>query len=50
MTIPLELQPLIAQAKQQHPQLAHLPDEIVAQLILEAMQKVDVRVRIEADW
>ena len=39
MTIPPELQQAIALAKQQMPQLAHLPDEQVAQLIMQAMQK-----------
>jgi len=39
MAIPPELQQIIAQAKQRMPQLAHLPDEVVAQLILQAMQE-----------
>ena len=39
MAIPPELQQLIARTKQDMPQLAHLPDETVAQLILQTMQK-----------
>lgn len=39
MAIPPKLHELIAQAKQQMPQLAHLPDEVVAQVILQAMQE-----------
>src|SRR5262245_54034744 len=37
MPIPAELKPLIAQVRQQHPQLKDAPDEMVAQLILQAM-------------
>jgi tetratricopeptide (TPR) repeat protein len=39
MAIPPELQKIVAQAKRQYPQLAHLPDEVVAQMISEAMQE-----------
>ena len=44
MAIPPELQPLIVQAKQQMPQLARLPDEVVAQMILQAMQEQQARL------
>ena len=39
MAIPPEIQLLIAQVKQQYPQLAHLPDEVVAQMILQALRE-----------
>ena len=39
MTIPPELKQMIAQAKQQFPELAQLPDEQVVQLIMRAMQE-----------
>ena len=38
-SIPPELVPIIAQVRQQNPQLAALPDEVVAELILRAMQE-----------
>ena len=37
MAIPPEIRQLIPQVRQQYPQLAHLPDEVVAQMILQAM-------------
>ena len=39
MAVPPELEQTIAQAKQQNPQLTTLPDEVVAQMILQAMQE-----------
>ena len=39
MAIPPELQQIVSQAKQQYPQLAHLPDEVVAQMLLQALQE-----------
>ncbi|MCP4410816.1 MAG: tetratricopeptide repeat protein, partial [Gammaproteobacteria bacterium] len=39
MQLPPELQQMIAQVRQQHPQLAHLPDEQVAELIMQAMEQ-----------
>ena len=39
MAIPPEIRQLIPQVRQQYPQLAHLPDEVVAQMILQAMQE-----------
>ena len=39
MPVPPELQQMIAQVRQQYPQLAHLPDEQVAALIMQAMQE-----------
>ena len=49
MPIPPELQQMIAQVRQQYPQLAQLPDEQVAQLILEAMQAQQAAPDSEAD-
>jgi len=37
MTIPPEIQPLISQVRRQYPQLAHLPDESIAELILQTL-------------
>jgi len=39
MAIPHELQQIVAQVRQQYPQLAHLPDEVVAQMLLQALQE-----------
>ena len=38
-SIPPELRPIIAQARQQNPQLTALPDEEVARLIMHAMER-----------
>ncbi|MBC8493048.1 MAG: hypothetical protein H8D43_04605, partial [Chloroflexi bacterium] len=40
--IPPEIRQLIPQVRQQYPQLAHLPDEVVAQVILQAIQEQQV--------
>ena len=37
MGIPAELKPLIAQVRQQYPQLKDAPDEVVAKLIMQAL-------------
>ena len=37
MAIPAELKPLIAQVRQQHPELKDAPDEVVAQLIMRSL-------------
>jgi len=42
-TIPPELERIIAQVRQQNPQLAAMPDEVVAQMILQAMQEQQAR-------
>ena len=39
MAISPEVRRLIPQVRQQYPQLADLPDEVVAQMILQAMQE-----------
>jgi hypothetical protein len=43
MAIPPEIQQLIPQVRQHYPQLSHLPDEVVAQMILQAMQEQQAR-------
>lgn len=38
MTIPSEIKQLLAMVRQQHPELANMPDEILAQMVMQAME------------
>src|SRR5690242_15215149 len=49
MAIPAGLKALIAQVRQQHPQLKGAPDELVAQLILQALADQEGAAAPQAD-
>ncbi len=49
MPIPAELKAMIAEARRLYPQLASLPDEAVARMILQSMQERQSGVRNKSD-